>query len=70
MHDGRFKTLEEVIDHYNEGLHNNASLNPALAMTMGTGLMLTDTDKSALLAFLKTLTDTSLIQDTRYASPF
>jgi cytochrome c peroxidase len=70
MHDGRFKTLEEVIDHYNEGLHNNASLNPALAMTMGTGLMLTDTDKSALLAFLKTLTDTSLIQDSHYASPF
>ena len=70
MHDGRFNTLEEVIDHYNEGLRNNASLNPALAMTMGTGLMLNDTDKSALIAFLKTLTDTSLIQDSRYASPF
>ena len=70
MHDGRFNTLEEVIDHYNEGLRNNASLNPALAMTMGTGLMLNDSDKHALIAFLKTLTDTSLIQDSRYASPF
>lgn len=70
MHDGRFNTLEEVIDHYNEGLRNNASLNPALAMTMGTGLMLNETDKDALIAFLKTLTDTSLIQDSRYASPF
>ena len=70
MHDGRVNTLEEVIDHYNEGLRNNASLNPALAMTMGTGLMLNETDKDALIAFLKTLTDTSLIQDSRYASPF
>lgn len=70
MHDGRFNTLEEVIDHYNEGLRNNASLNPALAMTIGTGLMLNETDKDALIAFLKTLTDTSLIQDSRYASPF
>jgi cytochrome c peroxidase len=59
-----------VIDHYDEGLRNNASLNPALAMTMGTGLMLNETDKDALIAFLKTLTDTSLIQDSRYASPF
>lgn len=70
MHDGRFNTLEEVIDHYNDGLRNNASLNPALAMTMGTGLMLNDADKGALIAFLRTLTDTNLIQDSRYASPF
>lgn len=70
MHDGRFNTLEEVIDHYNEGLRYNASLNPALAMTMGTGLMLNGTDKAALIAFLRTLTDSNLIQDSRYASPF
>jgi cytochrome c peroxidase len=70
MHDGRFKTLEEVIDHYNEGLRYNASLDPALAMTMGTGLMLNNTDKDALIAFLRTLTDSNLIQDSRYASPF
>jgi cytochrome c peroxidase len=70
MHDGRFKTLEEVIDHYNEGLRYNASLDPALAMTMGTGLMLNNTDKNALIAFLRTLTDSILIQDSRYASPF
>ena len=69
MHDGRFTSLEEVIDHYNEGLHNNASLDPALFMTMGTGLMLNATDKAALIAFLKTLTDTTLIHDSRYASP-
>lgn len=70
MHDGRFQTLEEVIDHYNEGLHASPSLDPALAMTIDTGLLLNDTDKVALIAFLKTLTDTSLIGDSRYASPF
>ena len=70
MHDGRFNTLEEVIDHYNEGLRYNASLDPALAMTMGTGLMLNNTDKDALIAFLRTLTDSILIQDSLYASPF
>jgi cytochrome c peroxidase len=70
MHDGRFQTLEEVIEHYNEGLHASPSLDPALAMTIDTGLLLNDTDKVALIAFLKTLTDTSLIRDSRYASPF
>jgi len=70
MHDGRFNTLEEVIDHYNSGLHNAPALNPALAMTMGTGLMLSDQDKSDLVAFLHTLTDQTLITDPRYASPF
>ena len=70
MHDGRFNTLEEVIDHYNEGLRYNPSLDPALVMTMGSGLMLNGTDKDALIAFLRTLTDSSLIQDSRYASPF
>jgi len=70
MHDGRFNTLEEVIDHYNEGLRYNPSLDPALIMTMGSGLMLNGTDKDALIAFLRTLTDSSLIQDSRYASPF
>ena len=59
-----------MIDHYNEGLRYNDSLNPALAMTMGTGLMLNGTDKAALIAFLRTLTDSNLIQDSRYASPF
>ena len=70
MHDGRFATLEEVIDHYNEGLHNSPALDPALQMTMGTGLILDETEKQDLLAFLKTLTDYELISDSRYSSPF
>ena len=70
MHDGRFSTLEEVIDHYNSGLQNAPALDPALAMTMGTGLMLSDQDKSDLIEFLHTLTDAALITDPRYATPF
>ena len=70
MHDGRFNTLEEVIDHYNEGLHSSSTLDPALAATMSTGLMLTAQDKEDLINFLHTLTDERLAQETDYSSPF
>lgn len=70
MHDGRFLTLREVIDHYDHGLQNSATLDQALRMTMDTGLMLTEQDKSDLEAFLHTLTDNQLITDERYSSPF
>ncbi|MFT5823306.1 MAG: cytochrome c peroxidase [Crocinitomix sp.] len=40
MHDGRFNTLEEVVNHYNNEIESSSTLDPALASTMGTGLML------------------------------
>ena len=70
MHDGMFSTLREVIDHYDHGLQNSSTLDAALAMTMDTGLMLSEQDKDDLEAFLHTLTDYELITDERYASPF
>ncbi len=70
MHDGRFKTLEEVIDHYNEGLVASSTLDPALEQTRETGLMLTEQDKADLIAFLKTLTDETLISNPNYSDPF
>jgi cytochrome c peroxidase len=70
MHDGIFSTLREVIDHYDHGLQNSSTLDAALAMTMGTGLMLSEQDKDDLEAFLHTLTDYELITDERYSSPF
>lgn len=70
MHDGLFSTLEEVVQHYNSGLQNSATLDGALEMTMSTGLMLSDQDISDLVAFLHTLTDEELIVDERYSSPF
>lgn len=70
MHDGRFETLEEVIDHYDHGIKESPSLDPALRNTTFTGLRLTDQDKADLIAFLKTLTDETLATDERYSSPF
>ncbi|MBL9132234.1 MAG: cytochrome C peroxidase, partial [Verrucomicrobiaceae bacterium] len=58
MHDGRFATLEEVIEHYDHGVHRGATLDPNLAKHIPYGgLRLSAEDKSALVAFLKTLTD-------------
>jgi cytochrome c peroxidase len=60
MHDGRFGTLEEVVEHYNSGLHRSSTLDPNLAKHPETGLSLGAEDKAALVAFLKTLTDQTL----------
>ena len=60
MHDGRFGTLEEVIEHYNGGFKRSETLDPNLAKHP-TGLHLTETDKQALVAFLKTLTDPAML---------
>lgn len=70
MHDGRFNTLEEVIDHYNSGIKLSPSVNPAIADTKEFGLFLDAQDKKDLVAFLKTLTDESLMTNKNYSSPF
>lgn len=57
MHDGRFETLEEVIDHYDSGLHRAPTLDPNLAKHPRDGLGLSKDDKKALVAFLKSLSD-------------
>ncbi len=56
MHDGRLRTLEAVVDHYDRGFRKSPTLDPNLAKHAG-GLGLSDADKKALVAFLKTLTD-------------
>lgn len=61
MHDGRFATLGEVIDHYNGSLHRSATLDPNLAKHPETGLSLSAEDKAALVAFLQTLTDEQFV---------
>lgn len=70
MHDGRFSTLEEVINHYNEGIHPSTTADQTVLNTMETGLFLDDQDKQDLLNFLKTLTDYTFVNDQRYTSPF
>jgi cytochrome c peroxidase len=70
MHDGRFTTLEEVVDHYNSGIQASPTLDPALANTMNTGLMLDAQDKTDLVAFLNTFTDQTFLNNTAYSDPF
>jgi cytochrome c peroxidase len=93
MHDGRMKTLEEVIDHYNAGVQNHANLSTFLRGFLWSGnggtnngtcwncgvskggdsfvpLNLTKTDKENLVAFLRTLTDGTLINDEKFSNPF
>lgn len=57
MHDGRFATLEEVVDHYDHGIHPSPTLDPNIAKHPPEGLGLSEDDKAALVAFLRTLTD-------------
>lgn len=57
MHDGRFRTLEEVVAHYDHGVQRAANLDPNLAKHPKSGLGLSADDQRALVAFLKTLTD-------------
>ena len=70
MHDGRFRTLEEVVEHYNL-VTNSSTLDGSFQQQLPNGgLQLSANDKLALVAFLKTLTDQNLVNDTRYSSPF
>jgi cytochrome c peroxidase len=60
MHDGRFRTLEEAIEHYCTGMKRSATLDPNLAKHPDGGVPLSNADKQALAAFLRTLTDERL----------
>jgi cytochrome c peroxidase len=57
MHDGRFRTLEEVVEHYATGVKRSATLDPNLAKHPDGGVPLSAADQRALVAFLETLTD-------------
>ena len=70
MHDGRFQTLEEVVDHYNEGAKESSTIDPTIQNTIATGLFLTVEDKIDLVNFLKTLTDENYLTNTEYQTPF
>lgn len=57
MHDGRFTTLDEVIDFYSEGVQYSDDISPLMHHVMQGGVQLTDQEKQQLKAFLNTLTD-------------
>lgn len=71
MHDGRFQTLEEVVEHYNSGIQNHPNLAALLKTNNEPKRMnLTATDKQDLIHFLHTLTDNKFLTDTRFSNPF
>lgn len=74
MHDARFKTLKEVVDHYSEHIVKSRQLSPFLQNNSNTlhggQLDLTEREKKDLIAFLNMLTDSSFITDKRFSDPF
>jgi cytochrome c peroxidase len=72
MHDGRFATLEDVVEHYNSGVKNHPNLSPQLRLPNGQPRLtnLNAADKAALVAFLKTLTDVNISTDVKFSNPF
>ena len=68
MHDGRFETLEEVIEHYNSGGVYSSTIDPLMKFN-GIGLNLTEQDKIDLVAFLKTLSDYEYITNNNFSNP-
>ena len=72
MHDGRFATLDQVVEHYSSGVQDGPALDIRLKAPNGTPLTLnlSVADKAALVAFLRTLDDPVLAADTKFSSPF
>jgi cytochrome c peroxidase len=74
MHDGRFITLKDVIEHYSSGVHSHANVGLAFdeqnPSKKTSGFRFTAGQKTALIAFLKTLTDRQFVTDPRFSDPF
>ncbi|HHP7241555.1 MAG TPA: cytochrome-c peroxidase [Cyclobacteriaceae bacterium] len=69
MHDGRFESLEDVIDFYSDGLVNSPYAHPLMKQSHEGGVHLTTQEKEDLKAFLLTLTDHELLKDPQYSRP-
>lgn len=71
MHDGRFSTLREAVEHYNTGVQLSSTLDPTLIYPANNGgLQLSEADIDAIVAFLNTLTDYDLFENHEYEDPF
>lgn len=69
MHDGRFETLDEVINHYSEGLHFSATIDPLMKKVDDGGVLLESDEKYFLKMFLLALSDSTFITDERFTDP-
>jgi cytochrome c peroxidase len=69
MHDGRFETLDDVIDHYSEGLKHSSTIDPLMKKVAQGGVQLTDTEKIQLKAFLLSLSDSNFVSNPNFTNP-
>jgi cytochrome c peroxidase len=67
MHDGRLFTLEAVMEHYNSGVVNSNTLDPLLKANGKLGIPMTEVEKTQIISFLKTLTDSEYLTDKRFS---
>jgi cytochrome c peroxidase len=71
MHDGRFSTIEEVLEHYSTGVQNHPNLHPDLLDgNQPKRMNFSASEKQDLIAFLNTLTDEKAIVEARFSNPF
>jgi cytochrome c peroxidase len=70
MHDGRFKTLEEVLDFYSEGVNVCANIDSKMQYAHQRGVKLNAKQKKQVIAFLNTLTDSVFISNPEFGNPF
>ena len=72
MHDGRFATLRDVINHYDHGIQDSRNLDAILRNSTGQvrRLNLSEEDKDALEAVLRTFTDDAFLTDPKFSDPF
>lgn len=69
MHDGRFATLDEVIEHYSTGIHQSPTIDPLIEYAFQGGVQLDAQQKTLLKAFLNTLTDFEFVTNPKFAKP-
>ncbi|WP_211245061.1 cytochrome-c peroxidase [Thalassotalea mangrovi] len=78
MHDGRFASLEQVLEHYNSGIKMSQTLSPLIIEAdnrekvdiQSVSLNLTETEMKAIIAFLHTLTDEDFLTNEDFSDPF
>jgi cytochrome c peroxidase len=69
MHDGRFETIEDVINHYSEGLQNSETIDPLMKKVDQGGVQLSSQEKADLKAFLLSLSDSDFINNPDFSNP-
>ncbi len=69
MHDGRYQTLEQVVNFYSDSIKSSPTVDPLMPNEHG-GFHLTELEKMQLVAFLKTLSDTAFINNPDFSNPF